>query len=434
MTTIETTDIESIIKRDAIEFGMHSSPQRRWRLGLLVARNVEAGSRPSKKPGTYPAPVRGKWPTGKFSAESGVAERSVQYHLKAWDLAFKDGVDIPASKDLSPGEDVSPLPSDALWTKYYNLARHGSETPPKATPKPTPAPKAAEPPKKPTGKAPTPGAVTIAKIDKLKAARADFPTETKDGIAKIAGLAGHQEVRLLELISEAPSEMQSMIEHDELKLSVAQEILEAPLLDPAEKTALAKKFVAGTFPQVGQAKKVFRPIVAFAQNARPAAREMLLTDVSATVEQVQEKFPPEEKRAPKVDPTAALKWSLNFSKAIHDQKNLDQHAIVRLTDSRHAAETMKSIDPYTMSFVVKDMQLIREMIMERYGELEWWITTLAGADQVNHPTSTETGTATVDAETTTVDADADPGADIIEITSKRMRPGSLHIEGMTIDG
>lgn len=464
------------IERDAIEFGAHSAPTRNWRLGLLVARNVKE-SRPGRPSIIRTSSVFPKVTAMKFGSISGVSDRTISWHLKAWDLAAADKdlvPPIPFSKDLAPDDEVVEFPPASRWTRYYNLARYGTETAPKPTPrtKPAPAPEpgpgpvpeeisvepepepaaaeSVEEPEPESEPEPTPeprrgrprvkGEVTFAKIERMKAARVTNPDATKSEIAKIADLSGHQEVRVLELIDAAPPEFKQMIQDDELRLAVAQEILEAPMFTPDQQIKLARKFTAGTFSQVGQAKTTIRPIVAFVQTARPAIQDALLDEVELTIEQAKDQFPQfgldEESRAKtkakaEAEGVNPMLWATNFSTSISKQRTADEVALTRLTESFHAADAMRAFDPFLMSHTVKDMQAIRELLIKRYEELERWIVTLVGSEQVNHPHRTTTDTATITVDAVFEDA---PEADVIDFARQRASRINANYDGVVIDG
>jgi hypothetical protein len=253
----------------------------------------------------------------------------------------------------------------------------------------------------------TTGAETMDKVDRLTRARADAPDATKDELALMARLAGHQEVRLLELIDAAPQPFKDLIADDSLKLAVAQEILEAPLFTPDEQVQLARKFTSGTFSQIGTAKTTFRPIIAFIQSARSAIRTVLLNDTAMTIEQARALYPEfdrdEQTRAEararaEADGLSPLKWANNFSTAIQKQRTADEVALTRLQNARPALPAMAAFDRFLMSAVVRDMQFIRTSLYERYVELESWITELAGADHVNHPDAPTAAPAFIDAD------------------------------------
>jgi hypothetical protein len=122
------------LDNDAREFGQHFK-QGGWRLGLLVARNVEphkgqgkprpqvdeaanatADEKPTKVSGT------------DFATKSGVSKQCVAYYYKAWQLAAEDGK-CPHAETLSPDDEVlDDIEEDdehtrEMWSKYLEKAR-----------------------------------------------------------------------------------------------------------------------------------------------------------------------------------------------------------------------------------------------------------------------------------------------------------------------
>jgi hypothetical protein len=95
---------------DAREFGIHTK-QGGWRLGLLVARNVEKDSRKTVS--------HEKVSAAEFARTADTSAKTVLQYLKAWNKAAKDG-HVPSSLELSPGEEVD-LDVDQLpdWSHYY---------------------------------------------------------------------------------------------------------------------------------------------------------------------------------------------------------------------------------------------------------------------------------------------------------------------------
>ena len=110
---------------DAREFGQHVR-QGGWRLGLLVARNVEkknSAHRPvSIETG---AKVSARW----FAETSGVSAAKVLRYLEAWNLAAEQG-HVPAADTLSPGTNVD-LDVDTLpaWSQFYEAKNTSTRQP-----------------------------------------------------------------------------------------------------------------------------------------------------------------------------------------------------------------------------------------------------------------------------------------------------------------
>jgi hypothetical protein len=115
------------VSQDAREFGLHLK-QGGWRLGLLVARNVEKGK------GTGGDSKRhrndryggGKVSAQEFARESvyGTAPRVLR-HLAAWERAADEGL-VPHAADLMPDTDAA-IDVEALppWTDYYDASDAG---------------------------------------------------------------------------------------------------------------------------------------------------------------------------------------------------------------------------------------------------------------------------------------------------------------------
>lgn len=109
------------IIRDAAEFGVHVKAGG-WRLGLLVARNVEKGSGDGIND-RYREGVSRETPSKvsarEFAEQAGTTAARVLRHLEAWDRAAADGI-VPPADTLTPGQDVG-LDADKLgeWSTYY---------------------------------------------------------------------------------------------------------------------------------------------------------------------------------------------------------------------------------------------------------------------------------------------------------------------------
>lgn len=122
------------LDNDAREFGQHFK-QGGWRLGLLVARNVEP-HKGQGKPRPQVDEAAGATVTEKptkvsgteFAIKSGVSKQCVAYYYKAWQLAADDGK-CPHAETLSPDDEVlDGIEEDdehtrELWSKYLEKAR-----------------------------------------------------------------------------------------------------------------------------------------------------------------------------------------------------------------------------------------------------------------------------------------------------------------------
>lgn len=108
MTTVST------YVTDAIEFGQHIRAGG-WRLGLLVARNVEKGDKGGSK-----RPAASKVSAQEFARVAKTSAPRVLRFLEAWELAAKDG-HVPRASSLKPSQEVNKLDVDTLpdWQHYY---------------------------------------------------------------------------------------------------------------------------------------------------------------------------------------------------------------------------------------------------------------------------------------------------------------------------
>jgi hypothetical protein len=108
---------------DAREYGDHVR-YGGWRLGLLVARNVEKGNSngrpPQEETATVVAVSSGKVSAKEFARRSGTSDMTALRYLDAWERAAEAGY-VPRSADMVPGQDVQ-LPKDEdgeLWRTFY---------------------------------------------------------------------------------------------------------------------------------------------------------------------------------------------------------------------------------------------------------------------------------------------------------------------------
>lgn len=106
------------VERDAHEFGLHVK-QGGWRLGLLVARNVEKGSGQGARQPHRTREEVGKVSAAEFARLSDTSADRVLRHLEAWDNAANAGHVKPARKlmpDQDEALDVNALPP---WSNFY---------------------------------------------------------------------------------------------------------------------------------------------------------------------------------------------------------------------------------------------------------------------------------------------------------------------------
>lgn len=141
------TDV-SLVELDAREFGQHVKLGG-WRLGLLVARNVEKGKgnggdrRSDQFPNRETENV-GKVNALKFAELSGVGKNKVLRYLDAWNRAANDLPELHHSDELAPGNELD-LDEEWIeihpWGKYYTTANKKQDAEPQGTP---PAPEQQE--------------------------------------------------------------------------------------------------------------------------------------------------------------------------------------------------------------------------------------------------------------------------------------------------
>lgn len=111
------------VEADAREFGLHVR-QGGWRLGMLVARNVER-SKPGSRQDQSDRTDLGKVSVTRFAADAHVGKERVLRYLDAWERAADEGV-VPHAADLEPGRELD-LDADKLpdWSSYYTTQRAG---------------------------------------------------------------------------------------------------------------------------------------------------------------------------------------------------------------------------------------------------------------------------------------------------------------------
>jgi hypothetical protein len=361
-------------KADATEFGVHYK-KGGWRLGLLVARNVNVAKagRPPKViiTGNNYDPEK---TTGKaFAQAAGVSQTTIVFHLSAWNLAASNGL-VDASNTLSIGDNC-PLPDDAAeWSRYYQMARIPAK-PRKGKGKPKeeePAPARTRPA--------TPGAVIIGRMNDVAQMRAANPEDNDTQIGKALSVS-HQEVGRMRWLAEGPPRLREQVASDRLKWSVAQEILQAPLLDPNEMAGLADLFVDGTLPQTGQAKTTARPLVLLAQRLTPKARarflagELSVADAQATL----------EAKPPKADKphmaTSPMLYADNLRKRVDSHLRAAESFTDGLVQSEGMIDTVRAIDPVTCAHIAKDLNRLRLELWRQYQMLGGWVEGLGGVPE-----------------------------------------------------
>lgn len=112
--------VKAGVDHDAVEFGAHVK-QGGWRLGLLVARNVE--NRGRGNPNLSAEKIGPKTSAKEFAAKAGTSASRVLRYLKAWNAAAADGW-VPPASELIPGEELDGLNVDTLpsWDKFYDAS------------------------------------------------------------------------------------------------------------------------------------------------------------------------------------------------------------------------------------------------------------------------------------------------------------------------
>jgi hypothetical protein len=106
------------VKQDAAEFGQHVRLGG-WRLGLLVARNVQKGKgQGARQPRNDRHEVE-KVSATRFGQLAGTSAPRVLRYLAAWEAAADDGY-VKHAADLTPGQEIDLDPGELPpWSKYY---------------------------------------------------------------------------------------------------------------------------------------------------------------------------------------------------------------------------------------------------------------------------------------------------------------------------
>nr|DAK57411.1 MAG TPA: hypothetical protein [Caudoviricetes sp.] len=121
---------QSLIERDAQEFGQHVKLGG-WRLGLLVARNVEKGRRGGDT--TISQSGNAKLPAYRFAELAGVGKNKVLRYLEAWNKAAADIEELPTADELAPGNEID-LDEEWCeahsWGKYYTTVNKKPDSDP----------------------------------------------------------------------------------------------------------------------------------------------------------------------------------------------------------------------------------------------------------------------------------------------------------------
>ncbi|MFB6477560.1 hypothetical protein ACFCXF_01495 [Streptomyces virginiae] len=114
-TTATRTEV-SAVARDAQQFGAHARAGG-WIFGLLVARNVQPGVRPTAGEVGADIDRPRKVTAAKFAMMAGTGVPRVMRFYKAWERAAEASV-VPDFDSLAPGMSVD-LPDPELWAEYF---------------------------------------------------------------------------------------------------------------------------------------------------------------------------------------------------------------------------------------------------------------------------------------------------------------------------
>lgn len=119
------------LQSDATEFGIGVRCGG-WRLGLLVARNVEPGQAGRPAGNTSPVMDSSKVSMTKFAELAGTSQSQVTYYYKAWQLAAKANL-VPNAAAIQPGDEEICVDADAIeveddpktqWSWFYSMAKN----------------------------------------------------------------------------------------------------------------------------------------------------------------------------------------------------------------------------------------------------------------------------------------------------------------------
>jgi hypothetical protein len=128
--------LDEQVKADAREFGLHVK-QGGWRLGLLVARNVERGNGGRGRTGVSRSRNPDKVTAAAFARMAGTSADRVLRYLDAWDKAAEHGtlyttpkgvrVRVLHSDEMVPGQEVRGLDAEYLppWEEFYDASGSG---------------------------------------------------------------------------------------------------------------------------------------------------------------------------------------------------------------------------------------------------------------------------------------------------------------------
>jgi hypothetical protein len=106
-------------EHDAEEFGDHVK-HGGWRLGLLVARNVEKAGHGGDRRSSFNRKLNEKVNATEFAKRAGTSAPRVLRYLEAWSVAADAGI-VPHADNLKPDTEVD-LPDDETspWSDFYD--------------------------------------------------------------------------------------------------------------------------------------------------------------------------------------------------------------------------------------------------------------------------------------------------------------------------
>lgn len=115
---------EKQLNADAREFGLHVK-QGGWRLGLLVARNVEKAPAGKRRGSDSNRNQNGKVNATEFGHLANVSAAKVLRYLKAWEGAADEGR-VAHAVELQPGMEAN-INADKLppWSDFYDASATG---------------------------------------------------------------------------------------------------------------------------------------------------------------------------------------------------------------------------------------------------------------------------------------------------------------------
>lgn len=117
------------IDQDAAEFGVHIKAGG-WRLGLLVARNVQPGTGEGRPPRNRETLTVVKVSAAEFARLAGTSVPRTLRYFDAWERAADVGL-VPHAATLAPGDDVEwdeEFNTVNPWTNFYSSGKTTVDT------------------------------------------------------------------------------------------------------------------------------------------------------------------------------------------------------------------------------------------------------------------------------------------------------------------